>query len=195
MTYDERIRTLMDSAHLSNFVASYELLEWLKGNNFFTAPASAKYHGVYEGALFDHSFLVYKTLKDFTEKNNLGWQRPQSPFIVGMFHDICKCDRYKLVQDPPKVIPDYTGLSETAEYTPPPRYEYNEDVMLEGHGSKSVMLLSQFVTLTEEEMLCIRFHMGAYEKDDWKMFDKAIKKYPNVMWTHHADMLVSKLNV
>ena len=174
-----RFNIFMDYCASADFVVTTPFAEWLKNNNFFTAPASAKYHGVYEGGLFDHSVSMYMRLKDMTERNNLEWQRKQSPLIVGMFHDICKCDRYKIVQDSPECTP---------------RYEYNEDVLLEGHGSKSVMLLSQFITLTEEELLCIRFHMGAYEKDDWKMFDLAIKKYPNVMWTHHADMLASKVD-
>lgn len=192
MTQEERIKALIVEADLSDVALSGNFLKWLQENSFFTAPASAKYHGVYEGALFDHSFLVYKTLKDFTEKNSLKWRRPQSPFIVGMFHDVCKYDRYTPIIETKYAEKDGQKLVGVDVVT---GYEYNEDVMLEGHGSKSVMLLSQFMTLTEEEMLCIRFHMGAYEKDDWKMFDKAIKKYPNVMWTHHADMLVSKLNV
>lgn len=49
--------------------------------------------------------------------------------------------------------------------------------------------------LTEEEVLCIRYHMGAYETKDWAGFDLAIKKYPNVLYTHTADMLASKLEV
>jgi hypothetical protein len=56
------------------------------------------------------------------------------------------------------------------------------------------MLLSQFITLTEEEMLCIRYHMGAYEKEEWSEFDLAIRKYENVLWTHQADMLASKVD-
>lgn len=192
MTQEERIKALIVEADLSDVALSGNFLKWLQGNSFFTSPASAKYHGVYEGALFDHSFSVYEKLKDFTEKNNLKWQRPQSPFIVGMFHDICKCDLYTPIVETKYAEKDGQKMVAVDVIT---GYEYNEDVMLEGHGSKSVMLLSQFMTLTEEEMLCIRFHMGAYEKDDWKMLDKAIKKYPNVMWTHHADMLASKLNV
>lgn len=46
--------------------------------------------------------------------------------------------------------------------------------------------------LTEEEELCIRYHMGAYETDDWDGFDKAIRKFPNVLFTHTADMYASK---
>jgi hypothetical protein len=55
------------------------------------------------------------------------------------------------------------------------------------------MLLSQFINLTEEELLCIRFHMGAYETGDWSSYDIAIRKFPNVLFTHTADMFASKI--
>ena len=55
------------------------------------------------------------------------------------------------------------------------------------------MMLSQFITLTEEEILCIRYHMGPYVTADWDEYDKAIKKYPNVLFTHTADMYASKV--
>ena len=72
-------------------------------------------------------------------------------------------------------------------------FEHSNDYILKGHGDKSIMLLSQFMTLTEEEILCIRYHMGAYNRDDWEGFDKAIRKYPNVLFTHTADMYASKV--
>lgn len=145
-------------------------------NGFFTAPASTKYHGAVEGGLFDHSRNVFLRLNWLTKQNNLKWQRPESPFIVGMFHDLCKYDQY---------LPSTDGNQ---------AYIYNTNTLLKGHGSKSVMLLSQFITLTEEEMLCIRYHMGAYEIEEWSEFDAAIRKYPNVLWTHMADMLASKID-
>ena len=72
-------------------------------------------------------------------------------------------------------------------------WEHRKDQLLEGHGDKSVMLASTLCKLTEEEMLCIRYHMGAYKTDDWNGFDRAIKKYETVLWTHTADMLASKV--
>ena len=152
-----------------------EFSEYLD-NNFFTPPASRKYHAAYEGGLYDHSENVFHRLKALTENNGLTWKRPQSPFIVGMFHDLCKCDQYTLVN------------------SDPPHYEFNGTTMLKGHGSKSVIILSQFINLTEEEMLSIRFHMGSYEKDEWDEFDIAIKKYENVFWAHTADMLACKVD-
>jgi 23S rRNA maturation-related 3'-5' exoribonuclease YhaM len=67
----------------------------LLDKGFFVAPASTKYHGNYEGGLFDHSCAVMKTLVDLTEKNGLKWENPGSPYIVGMFHDLCKIDQYR----------------------------------------------------------------------------------------------------
>ena len=61
---------------------------------FFTAPASTKYHGAYEGGLFDHSLETAKQLVMLTDQIGLKWERPESPYIVGMFHDLCKCDNY-----------------------------------------------------------------------------------------------------
>ena len=55
------------------------------------------------------------------------------------------------------------------------------------------MMLSRFINLTEEELFCIRFHMGAYEKENWAEYDRAIRAYENVLWTHTADMYASKV--
>lgn len=152
-------------------------LDWLNQIGFFEAPASSRFHGVYPGGLYEHSLFVYRWLNTLTNNMDLKWKRPESPFIIGMFHDICKCDQYKLV-------------SKSAGYC----YEHADNVLLDGHGSKSVMLLSTQMQLTEEEMLCIRYHMGAYEIDDWKGYDAAIQKWPNTLWVHTADMLASKVS-
>ena len=151
-------------------------VETLEELGFFTAPASTKYHGAYEGGLFDHSFLTAKALVELTEKLDLKWERPESPYIVGMFHDLCKCDNY---------VKDF----ETDKYI------YNPDIIIPGHGDKSVMILQKYISLTDEEIACIRWHMGAYETDTkmWNYYGKAIEKYPNVLFTHTADMISSKI--
>lgn len=144
---------------------------------FFTAPASTRFHGAYEGGLFDHSIAVAKKLIEMTEQMNLEWQDQDAPWLVGMFHDICKCDLY-LKQD------DGT-------------YKYNEEKVLCGHGDASVIIaqtMTNMPYLDEEAVLCIRYHMGAYEDSKmWKNYGAAIGKYPNVLWTHAADMYVSKV--
>ena len=75
------------------------------------------------------------------------------------------------------------------------RWEYNPDTMLSGHGDKSVMLLSQFYSLTDEEILCIRYHMGAFtDKKEWAFYTRAVQQYKNVLYTHTADMLASQVD-
>lgn len=175
--------TISLEAMQNSEIISNSFCEWLIDNGFKTAPASTKYHGAYEGGLYEHCKAVTYELLNMTDKLGLKWQRSISPYIVGMFHDICKIDCYKTVF---QATPNGDAVK---------TFIYNEDTLIKGHGDKSVMLLSQFMTLTEEEMLCIRYHMGAYEKDDWKQFDLAIKKYPTVLFTHTADMLASKLSV
>lgn len=160
-----------------------EQMKWLGDNGFFTAPASTKYHGNYEGGLFDHSYAVMTALVELTNNNGLIWQEERSPYLVGMFHDLCKIDQYR--EKKPGLDLEYEK----------PCYEYNTETLLKGHGDKSVMLLSQLFTLTEEEILCIRYHMGAFtEKEEWSDYTRAIHKYPNVLWTHHADMIASHVH-
>ena len=166
-----------------------KLIDYLTKEGFFTAPASTKYHGAYEGGLYDHSKAVFLRLKELTDKLGLEWQRPESPFIVGMFHDLCKCDQYKKVEGRKTMIGDQE-ITVMDGY----HYEYNTNTLLKGHGTKSVMILSQFINLTQEEMLCIRYHMGPYEKEEWTEFDNAVHVWPNVYYTNSADIIASKID-
>lgn len=169
---------------------SKEFKKWLTDNGFFTQAASTKYHGAYEGGLFDHSYEVTQVLLDMTQRLNLQWTRSESPIIIGLFHDLCKIDTYVTVTDEPGEIMMGTGDVKGREI----HFEYNSNCILKGHADKSIMLLSQFINLTEEELLCIRFHMGAYEgQEQWDNYDKAIKKYETVLFTHTADMYASKV--
>ena len=159
----------------------FDPTEYLMIHAFFTMPASTKYHGAYEGGLFDHSMNVTNALVNLTKANDLRWRRKESPYIVGFFHDLCKIDQYTAV----KTRDESTG---EMKWT----YEYNKETPLKGHGDKSVMLLSHLTTLTEEEIMCIRYHMGAFcEKEEWNDYTRAIHQYPNVLWTHMADMLAA----
>lgn len=167
-------------------LVSDDMMDYLWDNGFFTAPASTKYHGNHEGGLLEHSDMVTRFLVVLTKDNHLTWMNPRSPYIVGMFHDLCKIDQYRhpasgLITDGVSVLDSF-------------KWEYNPNTLLKGHGDKSVMLLSQFYTLTEEEIMCIRYHMGAFtDKSEWNDYTRAVRNYPNVLWTHQADMLASQV--
>lgn len=166
------------------------LVDSLKSEGFFTAPASSKFHSAFEGGLFEHSLNVTKVLVDLTQNNGLVWQRSESPYIVGMFHDLCKNDLYRhplletvlhTSNGPMTILEPYTS-----------QWEHNPDAVLKGHGDKSVILLSQYLQLTMEEILCIRYHMGAFvDQKEWKDYTRAIHLFDTVLWTHHADMIAT----
>ena len=169
-----------------------DMLDWLVNRGFFKVPASTKYHGAHEGGLYQHSASVMKFLVQLTKDNDLHWQDERSPYIVGMFHDLCKIDQYRSIIKP---LEHFDNDRVATFYNECVGFEYNPNTLLKGHGDKSVMLLSQFYRLTEEEICCIRYHMGAFTpKEEWNDYTGAIHAYPNVLWTHQADMLASHVS-
>jgi len=152
------------------------VLDELETRGFFEAPASTKYHGCEAGDLFNHSFMVYLTLKKWTKAGIIEWGYDYSPLLIGIFHDLCKMDSYSL---------NSSGGG----------YTYNPEQFPLGHHALASLVYAQgMVKLTEEEILCIRWHMGPYEgQDSWNLYDRAIKEYNTVLWTHQADMYVSKV--
>lgn len=167
---------------LMNHYVTKEFQNWLIENGFFTKPASIHHHGTYSGALFDHSFAVTKALLSFTERLELKWQLERSPYIVGMFHDLCKIDNYTH-----KVL-------EWGNSVQGDSWEYNNTTLLPGHGDKSVMMLQQHIQLTDEELYCIRWHMGAFDdKENWNSYGRACTMFPNVLYTHTADMIAARI--
>ncbi len=141
---------------------------------FLEAPASTCHHLAIAGGLMKHSLNVANALIDLTKKMNLNWSRSESPIIIGLFHDLCKCDCYKKAY--------IAG------------YEWNDETLFKGHGTKSVMLASTLLQLTEEEVACITYHMGAFtDKNEWTDYSRAIRKYPNVLYTHTADMIATHI--
>ena len=154
---------------------SSDIVWELKQRGFFIAPASINHHGQYEGALFDHSYEVAKALVNMTEKLGLKWENERSPYIVGMFHDLCKMDNYV--------------KNDNEEW------QYNNDTLLPGHGEKSVIIaLTMLRNLTDEELYCIRWHMGAFDtKENWNSYGRACTNYPNVLYTHTADMIAARI--
>lgn len=178
MTNDERAR-LFD-AQVCGHIPFYNdrVADTLARLKYLEAPASIKYHGANPGGWFEHSLCVMRQLVLLTERNGLSWQRPESPYIVGFFHDVCKLDQYVPVR---------------ADESGAPVYAWKGDTLFKGHGDKSVIMLAAMgAQLTEEEVACIRYHMGAFtDKELWSDYTRAVEKYPNVLWTHTADMIAS----
>lgn len=165
-----------------------QLLGWLFDSDFFTAPASTKYHSACPGGLLKHSLCTFYRLRDLwiseNGMENLTPEIMESLAICGLLHDICKANFYTV--DFRKVKNDDTGVWEKKPY-----YAVKDELPY-GHGEKSVYIISQFMKLTEEEAMAIRWHMGAYG-DDAKSpaLQVATRKYPLVLMLQMADMMAS----
>lgn len=163
------------------------LLAWLVKSDFFTAPASTRYHGNYEGGLCAHSLNVYNTLKDLC-----AIYLPEAPqetiAIVGLFHDFCKINFYKMGSR--NVKDEATG-----QWVKKDVWEIDEKIPL-GHGEKSCIILQWYIKLTIEELLAIRWHMGEFDtavKGGDRGLDGAQDYSKLVTLLHTADTLASNL--
>lgn len=164
------------------------LMEWLENEtDFFTSPASTRYHGSYEGGLVSHSLNVFNQL--LWELDNFvgpGWQEfisMETAAIVALFHDICKVNNYRLVE---KWRKDADGQWESYE-----AYEYDKDALQMGHGAKSVFFLQRFIHLTVVEAQAIFWHMGAYDISPYASLNglsSAFESNQLAFLIHRADM-------
>ncbi|MBE7009995.1 MAG: HD domain-containing protein [Ruminococcaceae bacterium] len=163
-----------------------KLLDYLcsTASDFFTAPASTRYHGSYPGGLVEHSLNVYDCLKAYLERPRVqeiyGLEvEPESIAIVALLHDLCKVNCYR---ESTRNVKDKNG-----QWTTVPFYEFNDELPY-GHGEKSVYIITGFMRLTREEAFAIRYHMGFSEDESKRNVGKAFELYPLGFALHTADM-------
>ena len=157
-----------------------DLINWLYNEtDFFTAPASTRYHGAVGGGLVNHSLQVYYNLL----KLNTNYDSDTIK-IVSLFHDVCKANFYK--QGTRNVKNEQTGKWETV-----PCYTIQEQFPFGAHGGKSVFLLSRFIRLTDEEAAAINCHMGGWDSTSYHNPSGAYEKYPIAVYLHIADLLAT----
>ena len=171
---DKYIEYLIDEAHLTR-----THLNKLHKLGFFSAPASKGHHLASMGGLCAHSCNVSRRLVSLTSALGVKWSRPESPWIVGMLHDLVKCKCYKLREDA-------SG------------YDYHQPVY-PGHGVASVIIatVEVGVKLNPDEAAAITWHMGAFGLQGRALaeFDAALDVYPaQIIATHTADWAAARID-
>jgi len=147
---EKKIRRLIKMARR---VGTDGILRIFANSDYFTSPASSRYeyHGCHRGGLAYHSLKVYEMMDRLNRENRLGFDE-SSLILVGLMHDICKCDQYYV-----NYLKDEVTVSDKRPYI-------IKDEFPIGHGEKSVIrLLEAGVTMTQEEMIGIRYHMGPFD--------------------------------
>lgn len=154
-----------------------ELLKWIENSDFFIAPASTRYHEVYEGGLCEHSVRVFNELARLVKVYPEVKVSAETAIIVSLLHDLCKVGCYKI---------ELRNKKENGVWVQVPFYTFDEDFSYGGHGSKSVYLIQKYMKLTDEEATAINCHMGPASGEN-SIFD-AFRKYPLAFLLHTADM-------
>ena len=166
---------------------SEELLKWLQESDFFTAPASTRFHGSYEGGLLEHSLNVYNSLVRLVTLAGVSDQySAETIAIVSLLHDICKVNFYKT---------GTRNVKENGMWTQKKVYEIDEKFPC-GHGEKSVIILQNFMHLMPEEIMAIRAHMGGFDtsvKGGDYFIGKIFERSKLAILTHMADMYATYL--
>ncbi len=168
-----------------------ELLNFLEKSDFFTAPASSKFHSNFEGGLCLHSMNVYKRFVKLL-KNEYGedWQNVvsnESATVMALLHDICKVNFYKI---------EMRNVKVDGEWVQRPYYKV-DDSLPYGHGEKSVYMISGFMRLSREEAMAINWHMGAFDeraKNNSSILKNVFSKFPVAYLLHLADYMATYLD-
>lgn len=181
-----------------------KVLAWLDTTDFFTAPASTKYHLAVEGGLCQHSLNVYHRMvalcnfhfnKEEADDNiyngpNIdvdGAFNMENIALVALFHDICKANCY---------VKDFKNVKVDGKWVQEEYWKWDEQFVY-GHGSKSVYMLQQFMRLYIDEAQAIRFHMGGREDTLSEMYERqaamVFDKSPFAVLLHLADLMSSYL--
>lgn len=163
-----------------------KLLEYLqsKSSDFFTAPASQRFHGSHAGGLAEHSVNVYECLRDYLARERVRdvykfCYDDETIAVAALLHDICKINCYKPGS---RNVKDKNGVWQAV-----PTYDY-DDKMPYGHGEKSVYIISGFMRLTREESFAIRYHMGFSGIEDKRNIGYTFENFPLAFALNVADM-------
>lgn len=164
---------------------SDKLLEYLLSEHcdFFTAPASTRFHGAHPQGLLEHSLNVYDCLCDYLSRTrakelyHMNYS-DESIAIVALLHDICKVNCYKESTRNVKVNGAWTQV---------PYYEF-DDQLPYGHGEKSVYIITGFMRLSREEAFAIRYHMGFSGNDEIRNVGQSFEQFPLSFALSCADM-------
>lgn len=193
----DKVINLLKDVHRKGVV---DLTSFLDSSDFYVAPCSTKYHLAIPCGLAQHTLNVIECLITLNKKYSNLYQE-ESVILAGLSHDLCKVNFYREFDEPPtdpqvryltsllakvglkmpsKLNKSYVGnlidfmLKTYKKGMEIPAYTPNyiiEDKLPLGHGEKSLYLIQQYIELTWDEAVAIRWHMGA-----WDLAESAFQK-------------------
>lgn len=167
-----------------------QFMDWLASTDFYTAPASTRFHLSEPGGLCLHSLHVHDRMVQLAGLlPDPSPERVLSARMVALLHDVCKANFYAVEMRNRKN--ELTGHWEKYPfYIVADQFPY-------GHGEKSAFLVDRFVRLTAEEAMAIRWHMGGFDdavRGGSYSAGNAFDACPMALLLHTADMLASHID-
>lgn len=189
----------MADACIHNADEQEDLLKWMEEHEFYSSPASTKFHGNFKGGLAVHSLMVtYQALKlapaifsDWIKSKTAAQSQyvftAEDIFISALAHDFCKAGFYSL---------SYRNTKDVfGNWTKAPYYNVKADVRNLGHGNESVLLLLESMPslIKKRPVLeAISRHMGFSDLTDTeKMNYSNFLQNPLVLLIQLADQSAS----
>ncbi len=157
--------------------------------DFFTAPATTRFHNNFRGGLAQHGLNVYENFKSLLEIKGIEMSE-DSIIICALLHDLCKCNTY--------VVETRNRKNEQGQWEKYNIWATNKDVDIPlPHSSRSIAIIRKFIKLSIKEELTIFYHMGPYGGEDYEyrnMLKAANEKYPQTVLFYVADTIASYLD-
>lgn len=158
-------------------------IDSLVGIRYFTQPASKGHHLAVPGGLAIHCVNVTRRLVQLTDTLGVEWSRKESPYLVGMLHDLVKCRCYRAVA--------IEGCREL-------KWEYIQPAY-PGHGVCSIAIAAELgIRLFPDEIAAIVYHMGVFnvgkEYTDKEFYAAMDRFAPQIIATHSADWYASSVD-
>lgn len=159
-------------------------IDWLKGTDFYTAPASTVYHDNVPGGLAKHTLKVVDKVIELSTIDTYSMVDLAQAILAAIAHDFCKIDFYQPYMK--NVKNEETGVWEKEL-----AYKYKGSSLPFGHGVTSMFIAMKIFKLTTEQALAIRWHMNEYDVSDNQKHDlmDANEKFPMVTMLQTADRL------
>lgn len=143
-----------------------QMMAWLETTDFYTAPASTRFHGAEEGGLCAHSITV------------------------ALFHDLCKISTYTVSTR--NVKDDTTGQWTKVPFY---KFEPKDSVGCDSHGSLSCYrIMATGMPLSMEEFAAVNNHMGVSNAANANTVWTCYEMHPLSWLLHVADEAATALD-
>lgn len=131
-------------------------IDWLRGTDFYSAPASTQYHESFPGGLALHTLKVVQQIQSLIKVQAFSSVNYAEAILCAIAHDWCKIGKYEMYLKNVK-------NEETGQWEKVPGYKYRDQEIPLGHGETSLYILQRFAPVSVEMACAVRWHMGAWQ--------------------------------